>query len=357
MYAYIMGKDSITLTNFVTGNSVTVFEGDTRFESFKEKIVASDFESAEFLADTKKAIDKFITRLDATDTCFSIFINDGTAMWSWADGEDLYPLHPTLIDRILTMQEKNVPVQPLVNFMGHLMDNPSKQSIEELYLFLEHSNLPITEDGYFIAYKIVREDYKDIYTGKFDNSVGQTVYMPRHLVDDRRENTCSQGLHFCSKGYLPSYSSHNRDIDRCMLLKINPADVVSIPRDYNNAKGRTMAYEVVGEVTDGSWRVTLSNNDYTDQPVVADDGSEIDEDESSDFIDDEDEVVVSSGMEEVFYDEFGADYNREDGEFHVYNIGTGEPASKNTVVAYLRDNCDCTRQESRDFYDEVVANG
>jgi hypothetical protein len=36
--------------------------------------------------------------------------------------------------------------------------------------------------------------------------------------------------------------------DRTVIVKINPADVVSIPSDYNDAKGRACRYEVVGEV-------------------------------------------------------------------------------------------------------------
>jgi hypothetical protein len=32
-----------------------------------------------------------------------------------------------------------------------------------------------------------------------------------------------------------------------MIVKINPADVVSIPSDYHNAKGRACRYEVIGE--------------------------------------------------------------------------------------------------------------
>jgi hypothetical protein len=32
-----------------------------------------------------------------------------------------------------------------------------------------------------------------------------------------------------------------------MILKINPRDVVSIPSDYENTKGRTCKYEVIGE--------------------------------------------------------------------------------------------------------------
>ena len=33
-----------------------------------------------------------------------------------------------------------------------------------------------------------------------------------------------------------------------MILKINPADVVSIPSDHQQQKGRTWRYEVIGEV-------------------------------------------------------------------------------------------------------------
>ena len=33
-----------------------------------------------------------------------------------------------------------------------------------------------------------------------------------------------------------------------MIVKINPRDVVSIPTDYNNSKGRACRYEVIGEL-------------------------------------------------------------------------------------------------------------
>ena len=59
--------------------------------------------------------------------------------------------------------------------------------------------------------------------------------MPRNAVDDRRHNTCSTGLHFCSWAYLPHYHGAQ---GRVLVLKIDPANVVSIPSDYANAKGR-----------------------------------------------------------------------------------------------------------------------
>ena len=69
--------------------------------------------------------------------------------------------------------------------------------------------------------------------------------MERNKVDDNQNNTCSSGLHFCSKEYLSHFGGSD---SRTMIVKINPADVVSIPTDYNNSKGRACKYVVVGEL-------------------------------------------------------------------------------------------------------------
>jgi hypothetical protein len=162
-------------------------------------------------------------------------------------GEDLYwkgkPMHNALTSRMIAMLQDEFPIEPLVNFMENLMSNPSRQAVNELYGFLEKNSLPITPDGHFLAYKRVREDYKDIHSGTMDNSVGKIVEMERNEVDDNRNQTCSTGLHFCSHSYLAHFSGA-----RTVIVKINPRDVVSIPSDYNDAKGRACRYEVVGEV-------------------------------------------------------------------------------------------------------------
>ena len=55
-----------------------------------------------------------------------------------------------------------------------------------------------------------------------------------------------------------------------MILKIDPADVVSIPTDYNGAKGRCAKYEVIAEVTGDPMDAFASVVDKTyDKTVVA----------------------------------------------------------------------------------------
>lgn len=157
------------------------------------------------------------------------------------------PLHGALVNRILTVVKDAGNAAPLLLFLENLMQNPSKRAVDELYGFLEACDLPITDDGHFLAYKKIRSDYLDIHSGTMDNSVGKVLSVPRNSVDEDKNNTCSFGLHFCSKSYLPHFGSYGGS--RIVVVKINPADVVAIPADYNNAKGRTCRYEVIDEIT------------------------------------------------------------------------------------------------------------
>lgn len=149
----------------------------------------------------------------------------------------------SLTVRILHLIKAGKPVSHMLRFMDRLYTNPSRAAIGELYDWLKGCRLPVTDDGRFVAYRRVRADYKDCYTGTIDNSPGQIVFMKREDVCADRHNTCARGLHFCSMAYLPSYPG-----DRIMQVLVDPADVVSIPSDYNFTKGRTWQYEVVKEI-------------------------------------------------------------------------------------------------------------
>ncbi len=153
-------------------------------------------------------------------------------------------VHNSMVSRILTMMGEGFDITPMTNLLANLYSNVSKKAIDELYDFLEYGKLPITPDGYFLAYKRVNENYTSCYDHRTDNSIGNVVSMERNEVDDRSEVTCSNGLHICSFDYLAHYSGA-----KVIVVKVNPADVVSIPTDYDNTKARVCRYEVIGELT------------------------------------------------------------------------------------------------------------
>jgi hypothetical protein len=124
------------------------------------------------LINSKRAVERISHgALEVTD--YGIFYN-GT------------PLNNVVVDRILlSLQEKDKDVKHLLNFLDRLMMNPIESAREELYLWLETSNLPICEDGCFLAYKNVRSNYKDIHSGRFDNSVGAVMPYMSNVDTDR----------------------------------------------------------------------------------------------------------------------------------------------------------------------------
>jgi len=145
--------------------------------------------------------------------------------------------------KLMMFLEKDIDITPLYEFTKNLYMNPSYRAVTELFGFLESSGLPITADGHFMAYKKVTNEYKDIFTRTFDNNIGAKLSMPRYKVNEDKDKTCSAGLHFAAHQYADSFGT-----GPLMAIKINPADVVAIPTDYNNQKGRCCAYEVVAEV-------------------------------------------------------------------------------------------------------------
>jgi hypothetical protein len=190
-------------------------------------------------------------------------------------------IHNTLTKRILNFMRDGLPHEPLLNFFKNLMENPSKRAVDELYDFLEAGELPITEDGHFLAFKNVRSNYRDIHSGSFDNSVGKVCEMPRNGVDEDKDRTCSAGLHFCSIKYLPHFT--DSDGGKTMIVKINPRDVVAIPADYNNTKGRTCRYEVVAEYKD-DWRSKIQREESGwDSDLYSSDGGDYEFDDECDY--------------------------------------------------------------------------
>lgn len=245
---HIIKSDSATL--FIKGRGVTIAADHINFKKVVSKLENGDDNADEFmnLIDVVKSLGAQRTEPEVVargkhDVTFDVA--SGTLKYRG------YPLSGYIATKALELHRTGAP-KPLLKFLAfleNLYQNPRSSIAERLYRFLEVGNMPLTDDGYFLAYKKVRGDWKDIHSGTMDNSIGKILEMPRVLVNDKDTETCSTGLHFCSYAYLDQFRSNNSSTDRVVVLKINPADVVSIPTDYNDTKGRTCKYEVLSEIT------------------------------------------------------------------------------------------------------------
>ena len=243
-------------------NNVIALLTDITMEGREDKLLA--------LLDKKVAVETYFQNAEGVEVR-----NDGI----WYEGEQV---HNVVVDRIFSFMKANLPFQPMLNFLTKLLQNPSYTSQQQLFYFLEHSSLPICEDGDFLAYKAVTANFLDKHSQKYDNSIGKIVTMPRSRVDDDRETGCSKGLHAGTIGYVRDFAS---ETDKKIIVKINPADVVSVPRDCSNQKLRCCRSEVIREFVD-EMQFDLAKNDgekYSDASYNGNDDDYDDDDAHDDY--------------------------------------------------------------------------
>ena len=233
-------SDSGVVNAFVGGEAYTFDKNHHNYNALIRHLKSGNVEHFEAAYDVASSVEHFCDGY--------VHVKNGTLNWNGI------PMPELFTDRILDMKKEGFDFDSMLNFMCNLNDNPSDKSILELFDFMQNKNLPITQDGHFLAYKAVRPDFKDIYSGSIDNSVGEVVEVDRSKVDSNRNKHCSAGLHVGAIDYVTSYggisldSHDNNDSDggnQIVICKVNPADVVSVPSDARFQKLRACRYEVV----------------------------------------------------------------------------------------------------------------
>lgn len=248
MLSFTIGKSTISL--FLDGQFYSIDDSHPNYQTIRSELGKPASERDIDIIRDNITVKVFIERL----TEGKVVVFDDSITY---DGEriDNY-----MTRRMLELLAEGFDIAPWARFMDNVFKNPAVFARNELYEWMEKAEMPMTEDGCFLAFKKIRGDYTDCHTGKFDHSPGSILEMPREECDPKRTNHCSTGFHFCSVGYLSSFGGQ-----RVVVVKINPADVTSIPNDYNFTKGRCCRYEVVAELTNQSaaydkcWRKGVVN--------------------------------------------------------------------------------------------------
>jgi len=151
-------------------------------------------------------------------------------------------LPEALNDLILNYRDEGLPFDSILNFWNKLRNNPSYDTRSRLFEFITLNKLLLTDDGCFVGYRGVTEDFKDGHSRKFDNKPGKVCKMPRSAVDDNPNNSCSNGLH------IGSYNHANGFGRRMVAVKVDPIDVVVVPNHCSTQKMRVCKFKVLEEV-------------------------------------------------------------------------------------------------------------
>jgi hypothetical protein len=250
------------------GKEYSINAGNSSFSKALEAYNAKDWESFIYIVNPEIRLKSLYASYEGIE------VKDGN-LYVFGD-----PIHSTIAKRVISFIEHGLDCVHLFKFILKLNMNPSKRAVDELYTFLEHRALPVTDNGNFLAYKAVRADYTDKYSGKFLNTIDSVLEMPRNKVDDNKENGCSYGFHAGSVDYAKDFMDRDGHL---MLVEINPADVVSIPTDCQFQKLRTCKYKVVGE-----YEIDLNDPMYSSR-------FQTDQDDDVDVWNDEEEEDLCSG--------------------------------------------------------------
>lgn len=253
-YSFFVFENEIIISNNIDDSVIKILKNEKNFKKIRDIVV------------------NFCTKNIPLPNDFELLINPDIEIKQQLNSKNIFDVdfkNNTLIhnnkliknikaDRVFEFiknkKENKEPYKYVENFLKNIVMNPSSEiTIDDIWTWIHKSDLPITDDGYILAFKGVDNNYKDCHTHTIDNSVGKIVSMPREKVCASRNEFCSTGLHFCSINYLSSFS-----YDHLMVIKINPKDIVSIPTDYNFSKGRCCEYEVLCEID----RDIIKNNNY-----------------------------------------------------------------------------------------------
>jgi len=151
-------------------------------------------------------------------------------------GMDMMP--GVLRDRAFYLLTQGLPIDPILKFWERLKQNPDESVREQLYSFLESRHVVIDTDGTFLAYKAMSPQFTSLYDPSFQYELGKERRVPREQVDPDPYVPCSRGLHVGSYQYAIKFGGSYSVI---VLCRVDPKDVVAVPRDSNTEKCRVCA--------------------------------------------------------------------------------------------------------------------
>ena len=175
--------------------------------------------------------------------------------------------------------------KPMLAYLDRLYQNVSNRAVMESYDWCSHKGLPITPDGMLVGYKgvavytgedttdkmgniITEGDLVDKYTGSsFRNNTMDNPSMNRRKVSDDCTQGCAAGLHVGTYEYANSWAGNGGKV---VLVKFDPADIVSVPTDCEHQKMRVSEYTVIGIARDIIEEAVFEDEegwDFDDQEV------------------------------------------------------------------------------------------
>jgi hypothetical protein len=208
MLSHIVSNSGITVV-FDDGPKM-LHKSSARYQEALDALKSSDISTLREIMDPRGAIKKYSNNELS-------FEEDGSLSF-----EGLR-LGSKLESLLKSCMSRGLPWEVIARFATNCLANPSTRAHSEIESLLSIENLPITEDGCFLAYKLATVDGLDADHGIFDCSPGKTVEYPRNKISRHSKKGPERGLSAGGKAY-----TNSGFVGKTLVVKINPADVIGV---------------------------------------------------------------------------------------------------------------------------------
>lgn len=213
-----------SLTVYLDGEPKTIFKNDSVFDDALEALKIKDWDRVAKLFDVSiegRSEGKVRRGKDGLEAL--------------VDGE--FKKIPSDIEaEIQKLIQNDLPLDTLINFAIKVLQNPNPNAVKQLFSFVKSKNVCLSGSGGLLLNKVVDKNYKDLRTGKIDNSVGTEVILTDSVAEKE------------TVGCQPSSPYINYSGNIVILTEVSPADVLSVYDIYGYPCLKVSRYLVLDTV-------------------------------------------------------------------------------------------------------------
>lgn len=238
---------SANITVVVDGDMLTADDQHPLFDEIVDAAIAGD-ESVVDLFDTSRRAAAVLENLSERVQVANSRV--------WVDQTEVDDVFADLLINLLDEGDETN-YQPYVNFLEKVYSNVSEGIRENLSRWLKAEQFTILANGNILGYRGLNADYTSKHAGPgivngvnvnghLDNSVGNVVELPAHLVEENAAVGCASGLHVGTHAYASSWAGYGGVV---VSVEVDPRHVRSVPYECESQKMRVSKYKVLDTIT------------------------------------------------------------------------------------------------------------
>lgn len=237
---------SANITVVVDGEMLVADDQHPLFDEIVEAALAND-ESVVDLFDTSRRAAAVLENLSDRVQVANSRV--------WVDQTEVDDVFADLLIDLL--DDGTEDYQPYVNFLEKVYSNTSEGIRENLSRWLKAEQFSILPNGNILGYRGLNTNYTSKHAGPgivngvqvnghLDNSVGNVIELPAHLVEENAAVGCASGLHVGTHNYANGWAGYGGVV---VSVEVDPRHVRSVPYECESQKMRVSKYKVLDTIT------------------------------------------------------------------------------------------------------------